>query len=131
MPDENMGKRTMPQSADVATGIIVAAVAGFVGFVALAMALLFFYLKAEAPHALQQLIAHRFPEPVLQKSPRNDLERFNREQRMALTGYAWTDRSKGVARIPIDQAMRIIASRGDHAYDPLELPADKPAGVGP
>ena len=76
MPNENMGNRAMPQPPDVATGVIVATVVGFVGFVALTMAGLFFYLKADAPHALQQAIAHRFPEPVLQQSPQDDLERF-------------------------------------------------------
>ncbi len=131
MPNEKMGNRAIPQPPEVASGIVAAAVAGFIGFVALTMAGLFLYLKTDAPRALQQAMTHRFPEPVLQKSPQDDLKRFNFEQGKALTGYAWTDRSKGLARIPIDQAMRIIASRGDHAYDPLELPADKPAGVRP
>ena len=44
---------------------------------------------------------------------------------MALSGYDWVDRSKGLARIPIDDAMRIIAARGDHAYDRSEPPRER------
>ena len=44
---------------------------------------------------------------------------------MSLSGYGWVDRSKGIARIPIEDAMRIISARGDHAYDPLEPPASR------
>ena len=35
MPNEEMGSRRLPQPPDVATGIVIAAVAGFLAFVAL------------------------------------------------------------------------------------------------
>jgi hypothetical protein len=117
-----MGNRTLPQPPGVATGVVVIALAAFLGFVAVAMVVLFFYLKAGAPNALRQATERTFPEPALQKTPEDDLKKFELEQRMALSGYGWVDRSKDIARIPIDEAMRIIASRGDHAYDPLEPP---------
>ena len=74
------------------------------------MTVLFFYLRAGAPDAFRQAIEHPFPEPALQKRPQDDLKRFELEQRMSLSGYGWVDRSKGMARIPIDEAMRIIAA---------------------
>ena len=123
MPNEEMGGRAMPQPPDVATGIVMIAVAGFLAFVALAMTGLFFYLRTGAPGALRQATERPFPEPALQKKPRDDLKRFEFEQRMSLSGYSWVDRSKGIARIPIDEAMRIITARGDQAYDPPEPPA--------
>jgi hypothetical protein len=123
MPNEEMGGRALPEPPGVATGIVMIAVAAFLGFVAVMMAVLFFYLKAGAPIALRPAIEHPFPEPALQKTPQDDLKQFELEQRMALSGYGWIDRSKDIARIPIDEAMRIIASRGDHAYDPLDPPA--------
>lgn len=136
MPNEEMGSRAVPQPPDVATGIIIAAVGGFLGFVALTMAGAFLFMKTSAPDALRQATVHRFPEPALQISPQDDLKRFELEQRMALSGYAWINRSKGLVSIPITEAMRIIASRGDRAYDPLEPPASasttaNPAGVRP
>ena len=136
MPNEEMGSRAVPQPPDVATGIIIAAMGGFLGFVALTMVGAFLFMKTSAPDALRQAMAHRFAEPTLQITPQDDLKRFELEQRMALSGFAWVDRSKGLVSIPIDEAMRIITSRGDHAYDPLEPPANasttaNPAGVRP
>ena len=122
MPNEEMGARTIPQPPDVATGVVITAVAGFLAFVALAMTGLFFYLRTGAPGAFRQATEHPFPEPALQKKPRDDLKRFEFEQRMSLSGYGWVDRSKGIARIPIEEAMRIITARGDHAYDAPEPP---------
>lgn len=133
MPNEEMGSRTLPQPPGVATSVVMMAVAAFLGFVAITMAVLFFYLKAGAPNALRQATEHPFPEPALQKRPQDDLKAFELEQRMTLSGYGWVDRSKEIARIPIDEAMRIIASRGDHAYDPLRdaTKADNQAGARP
>jgi hypothetical protein len=127
--DEEMRGRILPQPPDVAANIIVVTVAGFLGFVALTMAGAYFFLKAGAPHALRPPVEHRFPEPVLQKDPQADLKRFEFEQRKALSAYGWVDRSQGLVRIPIKEAMRIIAARGEHAYDPLDPAAapDKPA----
>ncbi|HEX4504425.1 MAG TPA: hypothetical protein VH722_01745 [Alphaproteobacteria bacterium] len=136
MPNEEMGARTVPQPPDVATGVVIMAVAGFLAFVGLTMTGLFFYLRAGAPGALRQASDHRFPAPALQKTPQDDLKRFELEQRMALSGYGWIDRATGIARIPIEEAMRIVIARGDHAYDPPEPSPTAPntanqAGVRP
>lgn len=136
MPNEEMGDRAIPQPPDVATGTVILSVVGFLSLVAVAMVALFFYLKVSAPAALKQPTQHDFPKPALQASPKEDLARIEFEQRTALSGHAWVDRSKGLARIPIDEAMRIIAARGDRAYDALEPPASasdpaKPEGARP
>ncbi len=39
------------------------------------------------------------------------LARFRKEKSALLEGYAWVDRAHGVVRIPIEEAMRIVASR--------------------
>jgi hypothetical protein len=125
MPNEEMGARSIPQPPDVASGAVVIAVAGFLAFVGLTMTGLFFYLKAGAPGAFRQATERSFPAPALQTKPQDDLKRFELEQRTAVYSYGWVDRSKGIARIPIPEAMRIVAARGDHAYDP---PEPSPAG---
>jgi hypothetical protein len=127
MPNDEMGARSIPQPPDVATSVVVIAVAGFLAFVALSMTGLFFYLRAGAPGAFMPAAEHTFPAPVLQTKPQDDLKQFELDQRKALSGYAWVDRSKGIARIPIAEAMRIVAARGDHAYDALEPPPAEPA----
>src|SRR6202012_1252902 len=94
------------------------------------MTVLFFYLRAGAPGAFRPAAESAFPTPALQIKPQDDLKRFEFEQSKALSGYAWVDRSKGIARIPIAEAMRIVAAHGDYAYDPLELPPAEPAANG-
>ncbi len=63
-----------------------------------------------------------FASPRLQSDPAGDLRRYRQEQRTALQSYAWVDRGRGLARIPIKRAMEIIAARGDAAYAPLVPP---------
>jgi hypothetical protein len=50
------------------------------------------------------------------------LDDAQKENLTALTTYGWVDKNKGVARIPIDQAMQIML---------VELPAKKPTAAGP
>lgn len=120
MPNEGMGRRTTPEPPDVNNRIVLTAVGGFLAFVALIMAGTLFYLKSEAPSALKQRDERPFPQPALQRDPQADLKRFEAQQRAALSGYAWVDRQNGLVKIPIEEAMRVIAERGDHAYDPLD-----------
>jgi hypothetical protein len=126
MPNEEMGHRALPQPPDVDSRVVFAVTIGFLVFVAISMTGLFFYLRADAPDALNTPSERQFPEPALQKAPQNDLKNFEAEQRAALSGYAWIDRSHGIARVPIEDAMQIIAARAEHAYDPIDA-QDPPA----
>lgn len=57
-----------------------------------------------------------FPEPRLQRAPATDLDTLLRRQKALLTGYAWIDRGKGIARMPIDAAMARLAAEGDAGF---------------
>ncbi len=64
------------------------------------------------------------PEPRLQASPTRDLRELRMQEDSVLGKYAWIDKSKGVAAIPIERAMEIIAQRGipsQKAPDSLKL----------
>lgn len=50
--------------------------------------------------------------PVLQSDPHGDLQAYRVEKDRLLHGYGWADRSAGIARIPIEEAMKIVAGRG-------------------
>lgn len=50
------------------------------------------------------------PEPRLQASPEADMATLRREEDRVLEGYAWVDRAGGVARIPIERAMDLLAA---------------------
>ena len=50
--------------------------------------------------------------PRLQADPAADRLRIQRDQLEQLNGYGWVDRKAGIARIPIDRAMDLLASKG-------------------
>ena len=47
-----------------------------------------------------------FPLPRLQAEPSAELQQFKQEQLHELSAYAWTDKERGLVRVPIDEAMR-------------------------
>ena len=69
------------------------------------------------------------PEPRLQIAPRDDLRRLRARENALLDGYGWVDRGAGVARIPIDRAMDLLAQRGLPATVPT--PASGAVGTKP
>ncbi len=52
------------------------------------------------------------PEPRLQSDPRADLLSYEAEKERRLESYGWVDRDKGIVHIPIEVAMKRLASRG-------------------
>ena len=53
-----------------------------------------------------------FPEPQLQKTPILDLKAIRAEEDKLLNSYAWLDTKKGIVRIPVAQAIDVLAKRG-------------------
>lgn len=52
------------------------------------------------------------PGPRLQTHPEEELRELRRNEDEILTGYAWVDESAGVARVPIERAMELLAEGG-------------------
>ena len=52
------------------------------------------------------------PEPRLQTAPRQDLLDLRAKEDELLRSYGWVDKSAGVVRIPIEQAMKLVVERG-------------------
>ena len=52
------------------------------------------------------------PAPELQIDPAQDMERYQLPRKETLASYGWVDRQAGIARIPIERAMELIAERG-------------------
>ena len=52
------------------------------------------------------------PPPRLQSDPQQDLGDLLTKQQAQLSGYSWIDKNAGIARIPIEDAMRIVLQRG-------------------
>jgi len=105
-----------------------AAIAGFLVFAIMVMAILLAIYLAVAPKP-QPL--ETFPEPRLQPSPQADFKAFLNMQQRKLEQSGWIDKSAGIAAIPVEKAMKIIADRGRSAFDPLPGNAPDQKGATP
>ena len=72
----------------------------------------FFQSEQANPDARKVDPVKLFPQPQLQRTPVLDLNAVRAEEDKLLNGYAWVDPQKGVVRIPIDQAIAVLAKRG-------------------
>jgi hypothetical protein len=52
------------------------------------------------------------PEPRLQTNPKEDLRVLRARDEALLKSYGWTDKDAGIARIPIEEAMKLTVQRG-------------------
>jgi hypothetical protein len=52
------------------------------------------------------------PEPRLQTSPSADMRAFRAHEDAILNSAGWVDEASGVARIPIEEAKRLLVERG-------------------
>jgi hypothetical protein len=96
--------------------------AGFVGLTVLAlvaMVLLFKGLERQADRRdpalspIQEANQRRLPPgPNLQTTPEKDLAAVRAAEETRLHSYGWIDQSQGVAHIPIERAIDILAERG-------------------
>jgi hypothetical protein len=69
------------------------------------------------------------PGPLLQVSPREDLDQMRQREHQVLSTPAWVDRDRGVARIPIDRAMALAAERGLPNWPVVEEPQPQADGA--
>jgi hypothetical protein len=67
--------------------------------------------KALTP-ARSSVEVDQFPQPRLEKSPPVDLLQVKQEELRRIETYGWVDRKEGIARIPVDRAMDILAQKG-------------------
>jgi hypothetical protein len=58
-------------------------------------------------------LAQQFPTPRLQLDDGNqEIADLHAKEDLLLNNYSWVDKSKGTVRIPIEQAMALIAAKG-------------------
>ena len=58
------------------------------------------------------------PQPRLQTTSYDDWAEMKAAHEEELSTYAWEDRSQGLVRIPVEEAMRRIAERGLPTFPP-------------
>ncbi|MGE5648661.1 hypothetical protein [Noviherbaspirillum sp. UKPF54] len=65
-------------------------------------------------------------QPVLQAAPQDERAAYFAEKRKLLDSWEWIDRERGVARIPVQEAMRIMTAHGNNAgTDKAQAPPGK------
>jgi hypothetical protein len=75
------------------------------------------------------------PAPRLQPAPILDMKDMLAAEDLILNGYGWVDQKQGVARIPIDRAMDLLAQRGipsrpqAHAATGVSMPTESGPGT--
>jgi hypothetical protein len=125
MVDRHISDHDNPPAVHEESDVNVGAILGYgIGLlvigavIQLLLALLFGYYSrqsAEASRVFPLAAEHQEqlpPEPRLQTNPAEDLRRLRAREDDVLGSYGWVDRSAGIARIPIDQAMKLIVQRG-------------------
>ena len=95
--------------AKFAIGLVIVCI---VSIVLLFGLLKFFQSREETSVANSVEPTKLFPEPQLQKTPILDLKAIRAEEDKLLTGYAWVDPKQGIVRIPVAQAIEVLAKRG-------------------
>jgi len=74
-------------------------------------------LQPPPPH--MKFEADRQPDgPKLLTQEPEDLAKVMDAQRALLTSYAWVDKERGIVRIPVEDAMKLVAEQGVGALPP-------------
>jgi hypothetical protein len=98
---------------DVNTRAIVGIGAAVVASVLAAVLLVFLLLRAWdiPPRVAEAQLPYRvvIEGPALQSAPQPDLAAYRAEKRQLLEGLVWLDAERGIARIPIGEAMALLA----------------------
>src|SRR3954468_13880450 len=92
--------------------------------------LLAIYLRSshDRPVAEQRLP----PAPRLQVAAKADLERLRAAEKEQLDRYGWVDRERGITRIPIERAMKLLSERGLPSWPkPSQPPTQAPSEAPP
>lgn len=102
-----------PETRDVHGRAILAFAGGLLIFVCLVLAAVRLFGQAQPPLAFGAgtgLFASG--QPVLQVDTAADRAVYEAEKQALLASTYWVDRSAGIAHIPIDEAIRMIAADG-------------------
>lgn|SRR5690349_15976918 len=99
------------ERSDVSPRLVVILAAGLALVVIVMVVSLLLIYPETLRHAPPASLAE-FARPRLQVSSRAELAQLQAEWHQRLDGYGWVDRSKGIAHVPIDEAMARIAAQG-------------------
>lgn len=110
------------ETSDVDTWAIgrfaIALVLVAVGCMAVLMWLFHYFIVREGPmppkaySSLDKAEVRQPPAPLLETTPVEQLARERAAEDQTLNSYGWVDKQHGIVRIPIDQAIDLLANKG-------------------
>ena len=99
---------------DIAAKPIAWVGAGIAGVVLLVVVSVFLLLRLWDTAPGQERVNMPYPVvvpgPVVQSAPQLDLQDYRAQKQRLLEGTAWVDAQRGIARIPIADAMALLAA---------------------
>ncbi|HEY4192438.1 MAG TPA: hypothetical protein VGM46_07305 [Mesorhizobium sp.] len=108
-----MAKPLHPETRDVSPRALVVFGIGLVVFLALSAAALKLIFNTTPYWPLANVETNDSEvSPAPQLSPATDLAAFRKQEDQELGKLAWVDRKAGIARVPIADAMKLIAVQG-------------------
>ena len=122
MADEQVAKR--PPSELNVRGVLWGWLAIVLGIVLAALASYLLWQRWGAPSGVQASggpntgAIPQIAPPVLQSAPQQERTQYFAEKQKLLDSWEWIDRQRGIARIPVEQAMQIMAARAGEAKEP-------------
>lgn len=102
-----------PETRDVWPKALLLFAGGLVVFLLVALGALYLIFRPQAlwPRPGAEWTGNQ-ASPALSTSPHTDLAAVRRQEDAELERLAWVDRDNGIARIPIEDAMRLVARNG-------------------
>jgi hypothetical protein len=104
----------MPESSPGRDVNVCAIAIGGIGIacgIAFALSGAYWLLRERGPAANTVPHAFKAPAPLLQTAPQIERAAYFAEKEGLAGSYGWIDRQAGIARIPVDTAMAVLAAR--------------------
>lgn len=85
-------------------------------------------LSSPRPNPFAETEAQQMPpQPRIEEHPAIEIQELHSQEDKILTTYGWTDKDKGIVRVPIDRAMELKLQQG-FPTKPANQPAAKSGG---
>jgi hypothetical protein len=111
------GQQRGYEVSDVSPALVAAIAAGFALFLTATPFVIQLSFRHSSPDQATGPRGAMPPAPRLEADPVADGAAYRSREAAQLAGYGWVDRPAGIVRMPIDEAMRILAERGRAGWD--------------
>jgi hypothetical protein len=115
MPEHNTGR-------DLDVRAIRIGAIGIACGIVLALGASWFLMHQRGPAANAASRPFRAAPPLLQTAPQIERANYFAEKARLTGSYGWVDRQAGIAHIPVDEAMRLMAARTAQGKQSKEAP---------